>query len=1204
MKRLYALGALISLAIQLVRADIITDIGKASKQLFGEVPETSQIFTSVVDEKKKLASTLTDKRNTAQEALQEFSQKEKLRLDELSNQITRIKNELKLQPENYQFLDKKLEILNEHYQVLNDIAQAHEHGLSIITDHLKLINEYLQDSDLTGFVKEYLEQRPYSFEDLQELNKQLFEQEKNITYLQEQEKNANLELEHRKKGSQGTIETYKKRQEALNKLAQEAIAGQVETEDFFGFDIQQKSELLRLEAQLYEYKKKLDALRVQEIEYKISFIRSKIFVAKIKLDALRTAFRHIKPLIKIREADVLAAKAEFAKRKQASFSPKENYRQEIERIAAERERKTRALATLSRRYNVPLDRDIDVWSINPRETIASFVGISEVGALNEQVLLLERKRELFEAQLTLEEEKINEENLALDVKESYYRIMSRHYLGEEEIRKEIKQYGTQRAKINATVSRAKEKQNTVVDMLNMKKRASENIKNLRDSVQKHKALLFKEYIKEFNRCIALLAESETRINQEIDLIGKTSSIYTDIIVIAENSLKHIEFIIGELEAITIWYRPEYAISWQGIQNIIPDLERFGQEIYSFLGQASPLWFIHVLDHGFQQPILFFYLLIKFILLCLFIIGIRLLLPLAHKIITALSIENRTLEVVRLLCLFAIEYALRYFIPLSIVYLGYLLMYVDIVTDHYIHMVLYLIAIPYLLYLAHVGMRYFVVFDARHNYIIISQDYVHRFVLIVSTLVYATIAIACFRQALLLGIYHKSELPTILLAVNFIIFQISLIFLITKEQVLGLVSRRGSFWQWLHEFIDHYYHLILALLILIIVLSNPYIGFGRLVLFVLRGLAYTILLARLVFFIHEISRKMLSQIFFSSDEEVVRERFIYAKSWYGLFVIFAFLLVATIGLFVTMRIWGWFISLKDVYEWLERPLIFLGQDVKPVTAFSILQILIFCLGGFALSILVNRFLLRRIFDLLLVDTGVQNTITSFTRYLIVIAAVMLGFQNVGLGSLVIYLTGALILSIGWVIKDPISDFMSYFIILVQRPVKIGDYVRLSDDVAGVVRKITPRSVIIRRSNSTTIIVPNTQVLNKPVTNWNYVQGFCAFDDFTVSVGYKEDPDKVKNILTIVLDKHPYVLKSPKPVIRLEFFTEAGMEFLIRGFISSNYTLDQWDIASDIRMSIVKELRKHGVEISVPMRILTATKLPYMGAIHTGNGDEER
>jgi small-conductance mechanosensitive channel len=1192
MKKIFIFVLTVSLIkMSSIHTDVLVDLSKAGKQLFGNAPEGSQIFTNVVDEKKQLAASLNDKRVTVQAALQEFNQKGKVRLDELANQIARIKVELKQEPENYQFLDKKLAILNEQFQELSDISQSLEHSLSIITDHIKIIQEYLQDSELTGYLPEYQEgHRPYSFEDLQALNELMFEQERTIAYLTEQERNAIVEFENRKRSTQGTSEIYKKRQAALNKLAQEAIAGQVETEDFFGFDIQQKGELLRLETQLYHYKKQLDELRLQEIEYKISFIKTKIFISKLRLDKLRNVFRHIKPLVKVREAEVLAAKAEFAKKKQSSFLIKEGYRQEIERITADKERRIRILDTLSKRYNVVLEQNLDEWAIEPRETIASYVGVCEVGALNEQILLLDLRRKQFEAQIALEDEKIDNEGLAIDVKESYYKITSRQYSSAEDIRKGIKEYDTERAKLNAERSLERDKQHGAVDHLNQKRRAAENIKGLREKVQKQRTLIFNAYPKEYARCFAALADAEARINQEIDIISKVTSFYADSMSIAETSIKQIDFIIGELEAITIWYRPEYAISWHGIKNIIPDISRFWQEMYTYISQFSLSWMVLAIERGITQPMVLVYTVFKILCIALFILLIWFLLPHIQKFLLSLQVEHSSLELFRLALLVVVEYIQRYFIALSLWVACSLAISWDIVSDPYLHILFYLISIPYLLYLGHRALEFVVAFNIRHNYGLVSHDYLHRFIVLMSILLYSTIIITYFRNALMLGIYHKSELPAILLALNFIIFQICLIFLITKEQVLSLIPRRGSFWLWLHETVDRYYYPILILLVAIIVMSNPYVGFGRLVLFALRGIVYTIILIRLLFFVYELVRRLFSQLFFSTEEEVVRERFVYAKSWYGLFVIGAFIVVATIGLFICARIWGWLISLHEVYEWLETPLIYLGQEVKPITIFSILHILFFCLAGLALSIVVNRFALRRIFDLLLVDSGVQNTIASFTRYLIVIAAIMLGFQSVGLGSLVIYLTGALILSIGWVIKDPISDLMSYFIILMQRPVKIGDYIWIDSNIVGVVRKITPRSVIIRRKNSNTVVVPNTQLLTKPVINWNYVQGFLAFDDIMLTVGYKEDPEKIKNILFQVLDKHAYILKSPKPIIRLENFTEAGFEFLVRGFLSSNYTLDQWDIASDVRIALVKELRKQGIEISVPMRIMITSKPP--------------
>jgi small-conductance mechanosensitive channel len=173
---------------------------------------------------------------------------------------------------------------------------------------------------------------------------------------------------------------------------------------------------------------------------------------------------------------------------------------------------------------------------------------------------------------------------------------------------------------------------------------------------------------------------------------------------------------------------------------------------------------------------------------------------------------------------------------------------------------------------------------------------------------------------------------------------------------------------------------------------------------------------------------------------------------------------------------------------------------------------------------------------------------------------------------------LIVGIGWVLKDPMGDFIAYFIILVQRPVKIGDYVRIDEENRGVVRKITPRCVVMRRHNSVMIAVPNSDIIAKPLQNWNYVRGFIAFDDMNLTVGYEHDPALVKELLLKVLDEHPLILKSPQPIVRLNEFGPYGYIFMVRGYMSSNYTLDQWDIASDVRLAIVKVLAQHTIRVA--------------------------
>ena len=110
-------------------------------------------------------------------------------------------------------------------------------------------------------------------------------------------------------------------------------------------------------------------------------------------------------------------------------------------------------------------------------------------------------------------------------------------------------------------------------------------------------------------------------------------------------------------------------------------------------------------------------------------------------------------------------------------------------------------------------------NEQYDYILLPEDFQRRFDLVFSTLLYVSIIIFFFRQAFMLSsVYLRSELPNILLAVNFIILQISLIFLITKEQIMGIIPERTDFWRWVHLQVDHYYYLILINISYIIKLS--------------------------------------------------------------------------------------------------------------------------------------------------------------------------------------------------------------------------------------------------------------------------------------------------------------------------------------------------------------------------------------------------
>ena len=499
----------------------------------------------------------------------------------------------------------------------------------------------------------------------------------------------------------------------------------------------------------------------------------------------------------------------------------------------------------------------------------------------------------------------------------------------------------------------------------------------------------------------------------------------------------------------------------------------------------------------------------------------------------------------------------------------------------LHVLFYLMSVPYLLYFSNRFIRYLSDVNKANNYIFLGESFEERFFIVFSVLIYASIFILFLREAFMLATYHKTQLPKLLLALNFIIVQVALISLITKEQILSIIPTKTDMWEWVRIQVDTYYYLILIAVVALIVFSNPYVGYGRLVLYLLSGAVQTAILIWFAFILHSMLKKLSLRIFFYSDEGIVRERFSYSKTWYGLSVIGVYLILLLFCFVIGSQIWGRPIGMADIMGIFNKELIEIGD--KAITVKSLFNIFVFLGGGFVVAFVVNRFVLRRVFDLLLVDAGVQNTVSSLTRYLIFIIAIFFGFQKAGLQDLGT-LFYASILGIAWIIREAIADFVSYFIILVQRPIKVGDLIKMDDATIGVVRKITARSVVLRRKNSVTLLIPNSHVITKSITNWNYSRNFIAFNDILITIPYNESPQQVKEILLYALDTHPNVLKTPRPIIRLDDFSDYGFVFMIRGFVSSSYTLEIWDIASDIRFVVVQELRKNKIKIASPTRIV--------------------
>lgn len=1136
------------------------------------------IFKGVVAERQQLLDELVAEKNELMQGDAESRKKIRTELDDVKNKQA----ELKTKPED-ELIKRKNSVFDDLYQSLKDQQRAREQLLAIVDDLIKLLTDYLEDPNFVTYrKKQQLRERVYyTFEDLLDLHEKILAQERLVGQYADQERNSNAELDSRTKGEQNIENVLKKEQESLQKQLAELANNEKAARE-----IEMIQSILDLNEHVLMIKKRVFALRAKEMKYKITYYKIHESIARSQLDVFKDYLRKIKSLVKISEADMTQAKERLELKKQEYFKQKEFYRAERDKIAFYDRQKAREIDVLAARYNITVSDDLANWSKKPKKTVASYLEQFQIGMLKVNQQLLQNQLELLDAQIAHEDEKYTYEEMQYKIKESFYKKGLNKFLTEEEVNQEIKRYDAPRAEAETNLARFREKIGIIADVLNQQKKILEHMQAQREELTEIKGIIFKNNPNEYMTTLELLNRAEGFVKESIELLGKLTGVYSGITATIGYTLRLISFGTAELRAITIWHRPEYAITWTGLKNAVPELTKFFAEIRGYIARIEIMEVARNVFDYIANPAHFLFLLVLIGLLFLVAFARKKYLFDASEWLALWSMQHRgIMRIFAFLLSLIIRFASVYAVGLTVWFMILLFLHTTVIHDVYVYIIFYLCSIPYLLYVASKFIKMLETENAKRGYLLIDVDFQQRFSAVISVFVYSTITIFFFREAFLLTDYYKSELPVILLAVNFIIFQISLILLLTKEQILNLIVPKSDFRRWLRMQVDRFYYLILFAVILVIVLSNPYVGYGRLMLHMLFGLLYSALLIMALMWIYSLLKQVGSSIFFTTKEDVVRERFPNAKTWFGMLILTLFFVLGGLGMVIVAKVWGWNIAYEDISRWVNLPLIGEEGAKDAISLRALAQIVLFIFAGFVISYALSKFVLNKIFDLLLVENGVQHTVISITQYIVVITMVFIGFKNVGLGSLVGWVLGAMALSVGWVLKEPIGDFAAYFIILVQRPVKIGDYISITDpvNVDGVVRKITARAVVLRNKNSTMIIIPNTHIITKSVINWNYAYNFVAFNDIEITVDFDENPQMVKELLAKAIEAHPNVLRNPKPIVRLLRFGEYGYVFMLRGFVSSAFTLDIWDIESDVRLNAIKMLREHNVKIAFPFYV---------------------
>ncbi|MCB1393947.1 DUF3772 domain-containing protein [Nitrobacter sp.] len=251
--------------------------------------------------------------------------------------------------------------------------------------------------------------------------------------------------------------------------------------------------------------------------------------------------------------------------------------------------------------------------------------------------------------------------------------------------------------------------------------------------------------------------------------------------------------------------------------------------------------------------------------------------------------------------------------------------------------------------------------------------------------------------------------------------------------------------------------------------------------------------------------------------------------------------------------------------------------------------------------LKRWLEERFLPETNLDVGVRSSIGTGAGYAGVILATLIALSYIGLNlQNVAIVAGALSVGIGFGLQSIINNFVSGLILLVERPIKVGDRIEVGTRM-GVVKRINVRATEIATYDNVSVIVPNAELISGQVVNWMH-GSYSARLSVAVGTSYDADPDKVIKILLDIVAHHPRALKSPEPFAILGNFGTDSLEFTVF-FHVAHIGIDA-GAANEVRLEILKRFRKEGIEIPYPQRDLHIRDIGRLEALVRDLTDSDR
>ena len=287
--------------------------------------------------------------------------------------------------------------------------------------------------------------------------------------------------------------------------------------------------------------------------------------------------------------------------------------------------------------------------------------------------------------------------------------------------------------------------------------------------------------------------------------------------------------------------------------------------------------------------------------------------------------------------------------------------------------------------------------------------------------------------------------------------------------------------------------------------------------------------------------------------------------------------------ISALIWGWLALYitdlaPDVIDALEQVDVMVGK--QRIDLWMILHGLVTVFMTVVFALWVAGVIERRLMRIESLDSSLRIVGIRVAKALLTVIAIVASLSLVGIDMTALSVfTGALGVGLGFGLQKIASNYVSGFIILLDRSIRLGNVVQVGTD-AGMVTQITTRYTVLRHPGGTEYIVPNETLIGGVVQNQTYSDSRLRLAT-TVGVAYDSDIDLAMRLMVEAARATPRVLGDPAPSVLLTLFADSAINLEL-GFWISDPESGKGNVLSEVNLAILRTFRAHGIEIPFPQR----------------------